>query len=129
MTYQHLKYSECTEKIIGCAMKVHRELGQGFPEIIYKRCLIIEIQKLNLPYSYELEKEIYYEGIKVGKRRLDLVVDNKILIELKAISEIDKSCYNQVVNYLKVFKMEVGLLLNFGKQSLEVKRFINSNLN
>ena len=127
MMNQDLKYSDLTGKIIGSAMKVHRELGPGFPEIVYKKSLIIEIQKLDLPVAAEQEKEIYYQGISVGKRRLDLIIDNKILIELKAVTEIDKACYNQILNYLKVFKIEIGLILNFGAASLQFKRFINSN--
>ena len=117
---------DLTGKIIGAAMKVHREFGPGFQEIIYKRSLIIELKKLNLPVASEVEKDIYYEGILVGCRRLDLIVDGKILIELKAVTEIDKVCHNQILNYLKVFKIELGLLLNFGKQSLGFNRFVNS---
>jgi GxxExxY protein len=117
-----------TGKIIGCAMKVHRYVGCGFPEIVYHRCLIIELQKEGLLFESQCQKDIFYEGICVGKRRLDLLVDNKVLVELKAVAEIERAFYSQVVNYLKVFKLEVGLLLNFGKESLEFKRFINSNL-
>jgi GxxExxY protein len=85
MLVQDLKYSDLTGKIIGLAMQVHRGLGQGFPEIVYKRSLIIELKKLGLNYSCEEEKEIFYEGECVGKRRLDLIVDNKILIGLKSV--------------------------------------------
>ena len=123
--WQELKYSELTGKIIGAAMKIHGHLGLGFPEIIYKRCLIIELKKLGLDYVHEEERAIYYSGECVGKRRLDLVVDNKILVELKAVTEMDRSCHNQIINYLSVFNLEIGLLLNFGKDRLEFKRFIN----
>ena len=123
-----LKYRDLTEKIIGCAIKVHRFFGPGFPEIIYQRCLIIELEKLGLKYLNEEERNIYYENISVGKRRLDVLVENKVLIALKALVEIDKACYNKVINYLKVFNTEVGLLLNFGTESLQFKRFINSKI-
>jgi GxxExxY protein len=124
-----LQYGEITEKIIGCAMKVHRFFGSGFPEIIYKRALRIELEKINLNYTSEVEKDIYYEDRFIGKRRLDLFVNDVVLVELKAISEVDKNCYNQVINYLKVFNLEVGLLLNFGAESLQFKRFTNTRKN
>ena len=123
---EELKFGEITEKIIGCAMKVHRHFGSGFQEVIYKRSLLIELDNLGLPCKSEIEKDIYYERKLVGKRRLDLIVDEKILVELKAITELDKSCFNQVINYLKVFDLEVGLLLNFGTDSLQFKRFVNT---
>jgi GxxExxY protein len=124
-----LQYGEITEKIIGCAMKVHRFFGSGFPEIIYKRALRIELEKINLNYTSEVEKDIYYEDRFIGKRRLDLFVNDVVLVELKAISEVDKNCYNQVINYLKVFNLEVGLLRNFGAESLQFKRFTNTRKN
>ena len=110
-------------------MKVHRFFGSGFPEIIYKRALRIELEKINLNYTSEVEKDIYYEDRFIGKRRLDLFVNDVVLVELKAISEVDKNCYNQVINYLKVFNLEVGLLLNFGAESLQFKRFTNTRKN
>lgn len=124
-----LQYGAISEKIIGCAMKVHRHFGQGFPEIIYKRSLIIELEKSGLKYASEVEKDVYYEDALVGRRRLDLVIEGKILIELKAISEIDKSCFNQILNYLKIFDLEVGLLLNFGTESLQFKRLVHTKKN
>lgn len=126
MQGRELKYMEITEKIIGCAMRVHRYFGPGFPEIIYKRALIVEFEKLALNYGTEVEKEIIYDGRTIGKRRLDLIVESKILAELKAIPKIDFRDFNQVINYLRVFKIEIGLLLNFGMPSLQFKRFINN---
>ena len=124
MDYSHLKYSDLTDKIIRSAMKVHRHFGSGFSETVYKRSLMIELGKVGLQFDSEVEKDIYYSGQLIGKRRLDLIVENKILIELKAIKELDKSCYNQIINYLKVFDLEVGLLLNFGEDRLMFKRFV-----
>jgi len=127
MAVSDLKYYETTEKVIGCAMKVHRHFGPGFPEVVYKRALIVELEKIPLEYGSEIEREIYYEGQLIAKRRLDLIVNANILVELKALAEIDKACYTQVINYLKVFDIETGLLLNFGATSLQFKRFINTN--
>lgn len=126
---EQYKYADITEKIIGCAMKVHRYFGLGFPEIIYQRALIYELEKMSLKCQAEVEKDIYYEEHFIGKRRLDLMVENAVLVELKAISELDKSSYNKVINYLNVFKIDVGLLLNFGCESLQYKRFINTKSN
>ncbi len=124
MIREEYKYSEITEKIIGCAMKVHRWFGPGFPEMIYQRSLLIELEILRLDSKAEVEKDVFYNEMLVGKRRLDIIVEQNILVELKAISELDNSCYNQIINYLRVFKMEVGLLLNFGTPSLQFKRFV-----
>jgi GxxExxY protein len=118
------KYSDVTEKIIGCAMKVHSWFGPGFPEIIYQRSLLIELEKAGLKCKAEVDKDVYYEEVFVGKRKLDVIVEESVLVELKALSELDNSCYNQILNYLRVFKMEVALLLNFGAPSLQFKRFV-----
>ena len=119
-----LKYEDITRTIIGCGMKVHSYLGLGFPEIIYQRCLTIELDRSGLSFSSEIQKEIMYEGIKVGFRKLDLLVENKVIVELKATGEIEPAHQNQILNYLRVFNLEVGLLLNFGQTSLKFKRFV-----
>ena len=80
-----MEKDELTYKIIGCAMKVHNTLGNGFQEVIYQRCLAIEFQKAGLGFGRELEQKIYYEGIDVGTRRADFVVENKAIVELKAV--------------------------------------------
>jgi GxxExxY protein len=120
-----MKYAEITQSVIGCAMKVHSYFGAGFPEIIYRRALAIELEKEGMSYGVEIEKDIYYHENFIGKRRLDIVVENKVLLELKAVGEIDEACYSQIINYLKVFDLEVGLILNFGCRSLQFKRFVN----
>ena len=97
----------------------------GFPEIIYQRALVIELANAGLVYGVEIEKGIYYYESFLGKRRLDIIVENKVLLELKAVSELDEACYNKIINYLKVFDLEVGLLLNFGARCLQFKRFVN----
>ena len=125
---QDLKYSDITEKIIKAAFKVHTAIGPGFSEIIYQRALRIELELMELKCENEITKLVYYYEHIVGSRRLDLFGEDKVLVELKAIREMDNYEINQVINYLKVFKLEVGLLLNFGKPSLEIKRFVNSKV-
>lgn len=126
MAVHELKFRELTEKTIGCAMKVHRHFGPGFPEIVYQRALMIELQAMGLHFQQEVERDIIYENKLIYKRRLDLIIENAVLLELKAVSELDKASYNQIVNYLRVFKIEVGLLINFGATSLEFKRFVHT---
>jgi GxxExxY protein len=126
MPVQDLKHHVLTEKIIGCAMKVHRYFGPGFPEVVYKRALIIELRKMGISCQEEVERAILYDGVTIHKRRLDLVVEEVVLIELKALKEVDNAEINQVLNYLRVFNIEVGLLLNFGAPSLFFKRFIHT---
>lgn len=123
------KHADITEKIIGRAMKAHRYFGMGFPEAVYQRALIIELEKSGLKCGAEVEKDIYSEGYFIAKRRLDLLLEEKVLVELKAISELDEASHNKIINYLRVFKIEVGLLLNFGAESLQYKRFINTKGN
>ena len=126
MAIQDLKYHEITEKVIGSAMKVHRYFGLGFPEIVYKRGLIIELKKIGLKFKQEVEKDIMYSGKLIYKRRLDLIVEDVVLVELKALKEIDNTVQNQILNYLRVFNLEIGLLINFGAPSLQFKRLINT---
>ena len=126
MAVQDLKYKDLTEKIIGCAMKVRRYYGSGFPEVVYKRALIIELRKINISCLEEVERDIIYDDKVIHKRRLDLLVEDVVLVELKVLKEVDNSEMNQVLNYLRVFKIEVGLLLNFGASSLFFKRYINA---
>ena len=119
------KHSELTGKIIGCAMKVHSTLGNGFQEVIYQRCMAIEMQNQGLGFARELEMTIYYEGIDVGTRRVDFMVEDRVMLELKAISQLDDAHLAQALNYLEAYKLETGLLINFGSKSLEFKRITN----
>ena len=116
------KYSDITSKIIGSAMKVHSTLGNRFQEVIYQRALAIEMKNQNLAFVRELEIPIYYQDIEVGRRRVDFLVDDKILVELKAVAQLEKIHLAQGLNYLEAFKMEIGLLINFGSTKLEFKR-------
>jgi GxxExxY protein len=121
-----LKYSEITEKIIGGAMRVHAALGNGFQEVIYQRCLAIEMQDAGLAFVREIEMSIFYQEQEVGSRRVDFLVENTVLVELKAVSELTSIHHAQIINYLTAYKLQVGLLINFGEKSLNYKRFIKS---
>ena len=126
MIKEEYKYSEITAKVIGCAMKVHNELGNGFPEIIYHRAMIIEMKEQGLNFVSGKETTVFYKNQVIGKRRVDFFVEDVVSVEIKAISELSDSNLNQGLNYLEAFNIEVGLLLNFGSKSLQFKRLINS---
>ncbi len=123
---ERYKYSDITGSVIGSAMNVHTEIGPGFPEVIYQRSLALELKDQGVNYKRESAIPLYYKGKPVGKRRVDFIVEDKILVELKAVSELNKTHYNQILNYLSAYKIEIGLLVNFGEASLKFKRFINS---
>lgn len=120
------KYSELTGKIIGCAMEVHKTLGNGFQEIIYQRSLELEFELQGLGFAREFEMPIYYKQKHVGTRRVDFLVENKISVELKAIIKLEDVHLAQAINYLEAYNLEVGLLINFGSKSQDFKRVINS---
>jgi GxxExxY protein len=124
-----MKYSDITEKIIGCAMKVHRELGSGFQEYIYQRALEIELRKALVKFTREYEMPIYYQGEKIGMRIVDFFVDDRIMIELKAVIDLNDVHLAQGLNYLEASGHEVGLLINFGAKSLQFKRLHNRKIN
>lgn len=121
-------YEELTKKIIGCAMKVHGYLGNGFQEVIYQRCLAIEFEKNDIIYEREMEMPIYYHEINVGTRRVDFFVENKIMVELKAVIQLEDVHLAQAMNYVQAYNMEIGLLINFGSRSLDFKRVHNNKL-
>lgn len=121
-----LKHGQITGTIIGACMRVHSELGNGFQEVIYQRCLEIEFRDIGLHYERELVMPLYYKKKQVGMRRVDFLVESKVLLELKAVSEIKANHYAQILNYLTAYKLRIGLLINFGEESLRFRRFINS---
>jgi len=118
--------SELTGKIIGCAMEVHKSLGNGFQEVIYQRAMAIEMASKGLAFSREHEMEIYYKGKNIGTRRVDFFVENKIMVELKAIILLEDVHLAQAINYLEANNMNIGLLINFGSRSLQFKRLMKS---
>ncbi len=111
-----------THKIIGCAMAVHSTLGTGFQEVIYQCALAIEMKKQKVPYAREQDMTIYYDSYEIGTRRVDFLVDDRIMVEIKAVAKLDDVHLAQAINYLTVFNLDIGLLLNFGAQRLEFKR-------
>ena len=121
-----MKHAEITEKIIGAAFEVHKYLGNGFQEVIYQRALAYEMSLAGLEFAREIDQDIYYKDLSepIGTRRADFVVESKVLVELKALTQIEDVHWAQVLNYLKAYRLEVGLLLNFGSKSLTFKRLV-----
>ena len=122
----NLKYQNITKKIIGASFDVHSFLGNGFQEVIYQRALSHEFQKSGLNFQREIEQQIYYKDAPkpIGTRRADFVVENKVLVEIKAVIELEDVHIAQALNYLKAYKIEVGLLINFGSKSMTFKRLV-----
>jgi GxxExxY protein len=123
-----MEKDELTYSIIGCAMKVHNTLGNGFQEVIYQRCLAIELEKASIEYKREVDQTIFYEGIEVGTRRADFVVNTAIIVELKALINLEDVHLAQVKNYLTAYNFEKGLLLNFGSLKLQYKLIFNQKI-
>ena len=123
---RELKYRDITEKIIGASFEVHKFLGNGFQEVIYQRALAWELAKAGLSFAREIEQEIFYKELQepIGTRRADFVIEGKVLVELKAIILLEDVHLAQILNYLKAYKLEVGLLINFGNKSLIFKRVV-----
>ncbi len=120
---------ELTYNVIGCAMEVHKILGNGFQEVIYQRCLAIELEKKRIEFRREVEQEIYYKENNVGTRRADFIVENKLVVELKAVVDLEDVHLSQAKNYLTAYNFDIGLLINFGSASLQYKRVYRSNKN
>jgi GxxExxY protein len=121
-----LEFKELTEKIIGAAIEVHRRLGPGFIESIYERAIVIELQKRGLSVQKQFPVVIEYDGVEIGKHRLDLAVEETIVVELKTVKELADVHFAVVKSYLRASRRRHGLLLNFAKATLEVKRVIDS---
>ena len=118
---------ELTYKVIGCAMRVHNVLGNAFQERIYQRSLGIELENASMVFRREVEKQIFYHNTNVGTRKVDFVVDEKIIVELKALTNLEDIHIIQDKNYLMAFDFPIGLLINFGAASLQYKRIFNPN--
>jgi GxxExxY protein len=122
---EQYKHSEITARIIGCAMTVHTKLGNGFQEVIYQRALSIEMELQGIEHKREKEIDIYYKSEKIGTRRVDFLVGDKISVEIKAIIQLEDVHLSQAINYLEAYNLEVGLLINFGSKSLDFKHVMN----
>ena len=121
-----MKHEDLTYKIIGCAMEVHKHLGNGFQEVIYQRALAIEMKNQGLEFTREHEMQIKYKGYNVGTRRVDFFVEETIMVEIKALVDLEDVHLAQAMNYLEAYDLEIGLLINFGAKSLQHKRVHNS---
>jgi GxxExxY protein len=119
------QFESLSTKIIGAAIKVHKELGPGFMESIYEEALKIEFSANGMNHESQKEIKIYYQNQEVGTHRLDLLVENAVIVELKAVQELADIHFAQVRSYLKATGLKVGLLLNFAKPTLEIKRIVN----
>jgi len=123
-----MKHEELTRRIIAAAMQVHSTLGNGFQEVIYQRALAIEFSHHHLTFEREKEMSIFYRGIEIGTRRVDFFVEKLIMVELKAVIQLEDVHLAQAMNYLEAYTMEIGLLINFGAKSLQFKRVHNNKL-
>ena len=123
---EQYKYSDITAKIIGCAIEVHKILGNGFQGVIYQRALEKEFMLLGIPFLREFEMPIFYKKEQIGTRRVDFLVREVVSIELKAITQLEDVHLAQAINYLEAYNLEIGMLINFGAKSLQFKRLINS---
>ena len=123
-----LIFKEEVYAIVGAAMEVHRENGFGFSEPVYQECLAIELANRNIPFAPQTEMPIFYKGKQIKKTYIaDFIAYGKIIVELKALDKLTSREEAQVINYLKVSKLEVGVLINFGAASLEWKRIVLTN--
>lgn len=125
MIREEYKYSELTAKIIGCAMTVHKTLGNGFQEVIYQRALETEMSMEGLAFNREFEMPIFYREQQIGTRRVDFLLEGIVSVELKAITKLEDVHFAQAINYLEAYNLEIGLLINFGENSLNFKRLTN----
>jgi len=119
-----MEYNELTEKIIGCAYSIYNRMGFGFLESVYEKCMLIELRKAGLNAESQKPITVYYENEIVGEFIADIIVNDKVILELKSVRRIIKAHEVQLVNYLVATEKQVGLLLNFGERKVEVKRKI-----
>ena len=125
MIKSEFKHSELTSKVIGCAMRVHSTLGNGFQEVIYQRALAIELQISEINFQREFEMPIYYREKHIGTRRVDFLIEDILSVELKSVIKLEDVHFAQAINYLEAYNLEIGLLINFGETSLNFKRLRN----
>lgn len=127
MATKEYPLSKLTGDIIGCAMEVHKYLGNGFQEVIYQRALSIELSMQGLNHTREQEIPLQYKNHDIGKRRVDFFIEEKIMLEIKAVKELEDVHLAQAINYLEAYGLDIGLLINFGNTSLQFKRVMKPN--
>lgn len=120
-----MREDDLTYKVIGCAMKVYTILGSSYQELIYQRAVAIELAKQGIRFVREYKMQVYYEGIRIGERRVDFLIEDWLVLEIKAVSKLEDSFLAQTMNYLEMFKFSYGLLINFGSSSLVYRRIFN----
>lgn len=123
-----MEINELTHKVIGAAMEVHKQLGNGFQEVVYQRALSIEMNLQGIAHEREKEMPLLYKGYDVGTRRVDFFVDDTIMVEIKALIQLEDVYLAQAKNYLEAYHLQTGLLINFGAKSLEFKRIYNNKV-
>ena len=121
-------HSDITSEILNVAFEVHKIIGPGFVESVYLRAMLVEFGLRSIEVDSEIELPVFYKSVKVGSRRADLLIKKKVIVELKAVAELNDNHLAQAINYLEAFNLDVGLLLNFGSKSLQYKRVINPKL-
>ncbi|GAB3336947.1 GxxExxY protein [Larkinella ripae] len=120
------QFKELTGRVIGGAMEVHRQLGNGFQEVIYQRALAIELETVGITFEREVEMPIFYKNRQIGTRRVDFLIQELVSVELKAIIALENVHLAQAINYLEAYHLQIGLLINFGSKSLEFRRLVNN---
>ncbi|MDA3940849.1 MAG: GxxExxY protein [Spirochaetia bacterium] len=123
-----MKYGDLTHKIIGCAIEVHKTLGNGFQEVIYQRALAIEFKYADVEFEREKEMTICYRDLHIGTRRVDFFIAKSIMVEIKSVINLEDVHLAQAMNYVEAYNMEIGLLINFGSKSLQFKRVHNNKM-
>jgi len=124
-----MKYEDITKRILAASFQVHSTLGNGFQEVIYQRALEIEFPFHDLTFKREMEMPIFYRHMQIGTRRVDFFIEERIMVELKAIIKLEDVHLAQALNYLEAYNMEIGMLINFGSRSLEYHRLTNKKFN
>ncbi len=122
----YILYPELSNQILAIAFEVHNQLGPGFTEDLYERAFILELKTRGIPYEEQKVVPICYKGKQIGIYRLDLVIDNKVIVELKAVNQINELFKQQLQSYLKATGFQLGYLLNFGSRSVEHARYVNT---
>ncbi|MEN8126871.1 MAG: GxxExxY protein [Planctomycetota bacterium] len=117
-----MEYEELTKTVIGCAYKVYNVLGYGFLESVYEKAMLIELDKVGIRSESQKEVFVYYDGQIVGEFKTDILVEDVVIVELKSVRMLAKAHEVQLVNYLSATQKDIGLLINFGEKSVQVKR-------
>lgn len=120
--------NQLTHKVIGCAMEVHNQLGNGFQEVIYQRALSVEFGIRGVNFDREMEMSIFYKEKQIGKRRVDFFIEGCVMLEIKAVEQLSNAHKAQAINYCEAYQIADGLLINFGNTSLDFKRVFNKSL-